>query len=121
GKRLFQAPRVTGETYHYSRAETAFYEKLTNFILAGEAYAGELGKRDARAVMLVLITMQKLASSSVADVRRAIAGRLEKLRAGRDALSVSAKAAAEKAVNTLEVERETGDDDSIAVQEEALP
>lgn len=121
GNRLFQAPCVTAETYSYSPPEAEFYKKLTNFIITGEAYAGELGERDARAVMLVLITMQKLASSSVAAVRRAIAARLEKLRDTKLAFAKAAKAEAEKAVAELEVQREAGDEDGVAAEEEALP
>jgi hypothetical protein len=39
-----------------------------------------------RAVMLVLIAMQKLASSSVAAIRRAFKGRLDRIRRGRKEL-----------------------------------
>jgi superfamily II DNA or RNA helicase len=80
GNRLFFPPVVTSETYHYSEAESAFYQLLSEFILTGRAYAKTLGERDSRAVMLVLITMQKLASSSVEAVRRALRGRCERLR-----------------------------------------
>jgi len=76
GNKLFQPPLVTSETYSYSPAEAAFYAKLTEFIVTGKAYAGSLASNEGRVVMLVLITMQKLASSSVSAIRRALRGRL---------------------------------------------
>jgi hypothetical protein len=79
GNPLFRAPAVISETYAYSPEETRFYETLTDFILTGKAYASTLGASDQRLVMLVLIAMQKLASSSVAAIRRALRGRLERM------------------------------------------
>lgn len=79
GTRLFKAPAVTAETYAYSPEEAQFYQTLTDFILTGKAYASTLGASDQRLIVLVLIAMQKLASSSVAAIRRALRGRLERL------------------------------------------
>ncbi|UQN06500.1 DEAD/DEAH box helicase [Deinococcus sp. QL22] len=77
GERLFLPPRVRSVTYAYSPAEAAFYARMTEFIATGKAYASSLGNgTEGRAVMLVLIAMQKLASSSVAAVHRALARRL---------------------------------------------
>lgn len=84
GHRLFQEPRVSSETYEYSDAEQHFYNMLTQFITMGMAYAS--GLMDGRLVMLVLISMQKLASSSVAAIRRAIRGRLDRMRQRREKL-----------------------------------
>ena len=78
GNRLFQAPNVMSEEYTYSEAEDQFYRMLTGFILSGQAYASGLESSNGRAVMLVLITMQKLASSSVAAIRRALTNRLNR-------------------------------------------
>jgi ERCC4-related helicase len=86
GARLFQAPVVASETYGYSPEEARFYGMLTEFILTGKAYASTLGAPDQRLVMLVLIAMQKLASSSVAAIRRALRGRLQRLVAQREEL-----------------------------------
>ena len=80
GAPLFTPVRLKQETYAYSPQETHFYEQLTQFIMTGKAYAASLGFQDRRMVILVLITMQKLASSSVAAVRRALARRLARLR-----------------------------------------
>lgn len=87
GQRLFQEPLVETEDYTYSPTEAAFYSMLTEFIMSGKAYASRM--RDAtqgRAVMLVLIAMQKLASSSVAAIRRAIQGRLARIEEARGEL-----------------------------------
>ena len=79
GKRLFREPDVLSSTYAYSEAESIFYEMMTNFIANGLAYASTLNKQVGNSVMLVLISMQKLASSSVAAIRNALANRLKKL------------------------------------------
>ena len=76
GTKLFQAPIVSSETYSYSPEERAFYEQLTEFITSGRAYASTLSQQQSRTVVLVLIAMQKLASSSVAAIRKALNGRL---------------------------------------------
>ena len=78
GNRLFQAPNVMSEEYTYSEAEDKFYRMLTSFIMSGRAYASGLESNTGRAVMLVLITMQKLASSSVAAIRCALTNRLNR-------------------------------------------
>jgi hypothetical protein len=87
GNRLFQEPLVRAETYVYSAEEASFYETLTDFILTGKAYARGLSDFEHRTVMLVLIAMQKLASSSVAAIRRALHGRLNRIVAGRKRLA----------------------------------
>jgi ERCC4-related helicase len=87
GERLFRRPEITTTPYHYSQAESAFYQMMTQFIASGRAYATGLDGSQGRAVMLVLIALQKLASSSVAAVRSALQKRLVKL----GALSSAAK------------------------------
>ena len=76
GKRLFQPIINRPETYGYSEAEAEFYRLLTRFILAGNAYASRLDQNGRRQVALVLIAMQKIASSSVAAIRAALRKRL---------------------------------------------
>jgi len=71
------------ETYSYSPEESRFYAKLTEFITTGKAYAAGLGQQKRRMAILVLIAMQKLASSSVAAVRRALAKRLARLQVAK--------------------------------------
>lgn len=87
GNRLFHEPVVRSETYTYSTEEARFYEMLTSFILTGKAYARGLSEFEERTVMLVLIAMQKLASSSVAAIRRALRGRLGRIVEGRKRLA----------------------------------
>ena len=89
GQPLFTAVRSHRETYAYSPQEAHFYEQLTQFIMTGKAYAASLGFQDRRMVILILITMQKLASSSVAAVRRALARRLSRLRLAKTKLDES--------------------------------
>ena len=89
GEPLFTPVRSRRETYAYSPQEARFYEQLTQFIVTGKAYAAGLGFQDRRIVILVLITMQKLASSSVAAVRRALARRLARLRQAKAKLEES--------------------------------
>lgn len=79
GERLFQPPQVMAETFCYSAAEERFYMMLTDFIATGKAYASTLDASGSQTVMLVLIALQKLASSSVAAVRRALKGRLARV------------------------------------------
>ena len=86
GRRLFRPPSVDSATYAYSPEEAAFYETLTEFIASGKAYASNLSEADGRAVMLVLISMQKLASSSVAAIASALRKRLAGIAAGRGEL-----------------------------------
>ena len=91
GEPLFTPVRSRRETYAYSPQEAHFYEQLTQFIVTGKAYAASLGFQDRRMVILLLITMQKLASSSVAAVRRALARRLARLQQEKAKLESSSE------------------------------
>ena len=83
GNRLFQPPVVTNLEFQFSPEEREFYEMLTDFIQSGQAYASSLDATTGKAVQLVLVAMQKLASSSVAAIRRALRGRLARIGEGR--------------------------------------
>jgi len=87
GNRLFTSVATRRETYAYSPEEARFYDKLTDFIASGKAYAARLDQSERRTAILTLITMQKLASSSVAAVRRALTGRLMRLKSAEDDLA----------------------------------
>jgi ERCC4-related helicase len=118
GRRLFLKPRVSAETYTYTPEETAFYDLLTDFIASGKAYASNLGQQQALVVNLVLVAMQKLASSSVAAIRRALRGRLQRIaerRAGLDNLERTKKAFHEAGELV-----ERGDFDELARLEEQI-
>ena len=80
GRPVFTPVRQHRETYSYTPQEAQFYNKLTEFIITGKTYAAGLGQREMRMVNLILITMQKLASSSIAAVRRALDRRLARLK-----------------------------------------
>lgn len=80
GERVFRRPEIATTPYQYSEAESTFYQMMTQFIASGRAYATHLDGSQGRAVMLVLIALQKLASSSVAAVRSALQKRLAKMR-----------------------------------------
>lgn len=90
GANLFTPVVSRRETYSYSTEEAEFYSKLTDFITTGKAYAQGLGRQQRRTAILVLITMQKLASSSVAAVRRALAKRLARLQQAKAKIDQSA-------------------------------
>lgn len=87
GNRIFTNPSVSAESYSYTRPEQHFYDLLSEFIATGRAYANSLSAGDARTVQLVLIAMQKLASSSVAAIRRALEGRLSRIKSKRSQLN----------------------------------
>ncbi len=75
GKLLFKPVRQYPETFRYSPEEALFYELMTSFIQAGKTYANALSSKQRGQVILVLIALQKLASSSVAAVRGALVAR----------------------------------------------
>lgn len=75
GELLFQPIKQYPETFTYSPEEAQFYALMTNFIQVGKTYANALSSKQRGQVILVLIALQKLASSSVAAVRGALAAR----------------------------------------------
>ena len=114
GNRLFQPVTVTPATYDYSPEEEAFYTLMTEFISTGKAYATSLSASQGNQVMLVLIAMQKLASSSVAAIRKALQRRLEKLRDARDRAQEQIRLSAEEAAALSSASTEPVDEDSQA-------
>ena len=118
GEPIFTPVRSRRETYAYSPEEARFYDQLTQFILTGKAYAAGLGSQDRRTAMLILITMQKLASSSVAAVRRALAGRLSRLRDARARLERSDEDLAR--LEELRIEDDPANQDEISRLEEQV-
>ncbi len=122
GNKLFQAPDVVPYTYGYSSEEAKFYDMLTDFIVSGRAYASDLSGFESRAVMLVLIAMQKLASSSIAAIRRAIRRRLAKTIARQDKLDSLKGRRRERMgfMTKYEDLAELQDEDSIQAMEEQI-
>jgi len=94
GIKLFQPVTVYPEKYSYTAEESEFYGLLTDFIAGGKAYATSLSAKERGQVMLVLISMQKLASSSVAAIRKALKGRLDRLRVSRKEMQTTIKLSA---------------------------
>jgi SNF2 family DNA or RNA helicase len=91
GELLFKPIVQHPEIFHYSEEETEFYNTLTEFISSGKAYASTLEGEKNNQVILVLIALQKIASSSIAAIKSALEtrkARFEKkeaeLRAGQD-------------------------------------
>lgn len=118
GRRLFLRPRVIAETYGYTQEEAAFYDLLTDFIASGKAYASSLAQQQGLAVNLVLVAMQKLASSSVAAIRRALRGRLQRIAERRTKVDKLEKA--RQAVEQVGELLKGGDFDEVARLEEEI-
>ena len=115
GNRLFLKPKVRAETYKYTMEESDFYLLLTQFILTGKAYASTLGQQESCAVTLVLIAMQKLASSSVAAIRRALRGRLDRIEKRRAELeNLQRVREIFETIGQLDQLREAGNFDDVA-------
>lgn len=111
GQKLFKPVNVFSREYQYSDDETQFYRTLSEFVIDGRAYAATLDGRAQTARMLVLITLQKLAASSIAAIRNALRKRRTMLAnlVGRSSESVQLP----------DDEQATFDD--LAEAEEALP
>ena len=100
GQLLFKPVIQYPETFKYSPAEQSFYKLMSEFILVGKAYATSLSRTEGGQVMLVLIALQKLASSSIAAVVAALQTRIKRL-----------GAEAAKSKSELEIPDEVGEDD----------
>jgi len=87
GNKLFKPVTVYPETFSYNPEEEAFYKLMTDFIVSGKTYATSLSAQRGNQVMLVLISMQKIASSSVAAIRKALKRRLVKIKGARDEIT----------------------------------
>jgi ERCC4-related helicase len=113
GRKLFTDVSVMSREYHFSEAEQTFYNTLSAFIVDGRAYAATFDGRAQSARMLLLITLQKLAASSIAAIRHALSNRRTKLAE----LSGQGKAGADP----VAVPEDCEDLDSSAELEETLP
>jgi ERCC4-related helicase len=113
GHKLFKPVNVYSREYQYSHEESEFYRTLSEFIIDGRAYAATLDGRAQTARMLVLITLQKLAASSIAAIRNA-------LRKRRTMLAEVVQRSSEHAPVSLPDEEQATFDD-LSEAEEALP
>ena len=114
GNQLFQPVTVQNREYDYSEAESRFYRTLSAFILDGRAYAATLDGRAQTARMLVLITLQKLAASSIAAIRQA-------LRRRRAMLATVVDRATGDGTASIGLPDDQATLDEVAEAEEALP
>lgn len=113
GNRLFTDVTVSSREYEFSPAERLFYDTLSGFILDGRAYAATFDGRAQSARMLLLITLQKLAASSIAAVRNALSKRRTRLAAITDQA---------RAVDLARLDAEELDDlDEQAERDESVP
>jgi superfamily II DNA or RNA helicase len=103
GKPLFQPLQQFPETFVYTPPEEAFYRLMSEFIVAGKAYASSLTSTEGGQVMLVLIALQKLASSSIAAVVAALKTRQNRL--GQEATRSRAELAIPSAGSEDEMDR----------------
>ena len=110
GNKLFTPVTVESREYAFSEQERDFYDTLSRFIIEGRTYASSLSGRAQTARMLVLITLQKLAASSIAAIRNALVKRRDKL-----------VIATEDVRNSAASKTEADDLDSQAELEEGLP
>ncbi len=113
GRKLFTDVTVKSREYHFDDGEQTFYNTLSNFIVDGRAYAATFDGRAQSARMLLLITLQKLAASSISAIRHALRNRRDKL------ASLSELTKADNGSAALP--EDCDDLDSGAEQEEALP
>ena len=90
GNKLFTPVTVESREYVFSGEEQVFYDTLSTFIVDGRAYASGLDGRAQSARMLVLITLQKLAASSIAAIRNALVKRRARLVGAADAARATA-------------------------------
>ena len=117
GKKLFKPQVVIPKTFRYTEEETNFYELLTEFITSGKTYASSLDQSNQRLVMLVLICMQKLASSSIAAIKRALENRLANLKKLDEMLNQQRK---NTEFREADPDSEGFDDDERSAQDEKL-
>lgn len=84
GNKLFKPIHQHPKSFSYTDKEALFYENLSDFIEEGKAYALSKSGRVVNTIQLVLIALQKLASSSIAAVTAALETRKRNLLAIRD-------------------------------------
>jgi ERCC4-related helicase len=113
GNRLFTAVTVASREYVFGEGERKFYDTLSSFIMDGRAYAATFDGRAQSARMLLLITLQKLAASSIAAIRTALVRRRERL------AEMSVRAHAESA-RSWAADEEDADMDTLAERDETL-
>ena len=123
GNKLFKPIHQHPKSFSYTEKESLFYEELSDFIEEGKAYALSKSGTIVNSIQLVLIALQKLASSSIAAVTSALETRKKNLLAIRDnklkEVDVSYKELYE-AINSDSEYEEDEETDKIAKEFETL-
>lgn len=76
GNLLFHKVTQYPHIFQYTEAEALFYNTMTEFISSGYAYANSQDDQLNKQITLVLIALQKIASSSISAITHALAGRI---------------------------------------------
>ncbi|MDR1582157.1 MAG: DEAD/DEAH box helicase [Prevotellaceae bacterium] len=84
GNKLFKPIIQSPGEFTYTEDEKIFYDKLTEFILSGKTYAHTFDGRERTRVILVLMALQKIASSSIAAIKAALKTRKQTLLAQQE-------------------------------------
>lgn len=84
GNKLFKPIHQHPRAFSYTNEESKFYEALSDFIEKGKTYALSKSGTIVSSIQLVLIALQKLASSSIVAVTSALETRKKNLLAIRD-------------------------------------
>lgn len=114
GEHLFKPIVQHPCTFSYTEEEADFYAKMTEFISSGKAYAQTLSAKEINQVQLVLIALQKLASSSICAVKGALITRKNNL------LNVTTKADSDETAASDWFDAMNSDDDETPVKTKDL-
>ena len=114
GNKLFQQISPYHAEFRYTPEEAEFYAKMTEFISSGKAYAQTLSAKEISQVQLVLIALQKLASSSICAVKGALLTRKNNL------LNITTKADSDETAASDWFDAMNSDDDEEPVKQRDL-
>ena len=114
GNKLFQPISQYHAEFKYTPEEAEFYAKMTEFISSGKAYAQTLSAKEISQVQLVLIALQKLASSSICAVKGALLTRKNNL------LNITTEADSDETAASDWFDAMNSDDDEVPVKQREL-
>ena len=114
GNKLFQQIKPYHDEFRYTPEEAEFYAKMTEFISSGKAYAQTLSAKEISQVQLVLIALQKLASSSICAVKGALLTRKNNL------LNITTEADSDETAASDWFDAMNSDDDEVPVKQRDL-
>lgn len=114
GNKLFKQITPYHDEFRYTPEEAEFYAKMTEFISSGKAYAQTLSAKEISQVQLVLIALQKLASSSICAVKGALLTRKNNL------LNITTEADSDETAASDWFDAMNSDDDEVPVKQRDL-